>query len=391
LFSYASYLNEFTLLVCQKKMTRLMQHFETLTDPRMERRKLHKLHDIIFITIAAVICGCDEWNDIEEFGQIRNDWLKTILELPHGIPSHDTFNRVFSLLDPQQLQQCFSNWVQSVAQISEGSIISIDGKRMCNSGEGGSKAIIHMISAWSSANNMVLAQQKVNDKSNEIAAIPALLLDLLDIKGCLVTIDAMGCQHDIAKKIISKEADYILAVKNNQEHLYDDLQEAFEQDKHVLFDAQVHADYGRIEKRKCSIITDTDWICKQQNWTNLHTLIKIDRERSFKGSDLKSEVQTRYYISSHAGNAAFFNHVVRAHWGIENKLHWTLDVAFGEDKSTKQAGNAAENFSFINKIALNLLKQHDDRRGAQRVSIKTKRKKCGWDKNYLLKVLNTSN
>jgi len=370
-------------------MTGLMEHFESLTDPRMERRKLHKLHDIIFITIAAVICGCDEWNDIEEFGQIRYEWLRTMLELPHGIPSHDTINRVFSLLDPQQLQQCFTRWVQAVAQISEGSIISIDGKRMCNSGEGGNKAIIHMVSAWSNANNMVLAQQKVNEKSNEITAIPALL-DLLDIKGCLVTIDAMGCQQDIAKKIIRKEADYILAVKNNQEHLYDDMQEAFEQDKNIVSNVQVHADHGRIEKRTCSIITATDWICKQQNWTNLHTLIKIESERTIKATEVK-QVQTRYYISSHQGDAAFFNHAVRAHWGIENKLHWTLDVAFGEDNSTKQAGNAAENFSFINKIALNLLKQHQDKRGAQKVSIKTKRKKCGWDKDYLLKVLNTSN
>ena len=367
-----------------------MKHFEILADPRIERRKLHKLHDIVFITIAAVICGCDEWNDIEEFGTIRYDWLKTILELPNGIPSHDTFNRVFSLLDPQQLQQCFTSWIQAVAKVKEGSIISIDGKRMCNSGEGGSKAIIHMVSAWCSANNMVLAQQKVDDKSNEITAIPALL-DILDIKDCLVTIDAMGCQQDIAKKIVSKEADYILAVKNNQEHLYDDLQEAFDQQKRISTDVQVNVAHGRIEKRKCSIITDTDWICKEQNWTNLHTLIKIESERSFKAVESKSEVQTRYYISSHKGNAAFFNHAVRAHWGIENKLHWTLDVAFGEDKSTKQAGNAAENFSFINKIALNLLKQYEDKRGAQKVSIKTKRKKCGWDKDYLLKVLNTPN
>ena len=369
-------------------MPSIMKHFDTLTDPRIERRKLHKLYDIIFITIAAVICGCDEWNDIEEFGLIRYEWLKTILELPNGIPSHDTFNRVLSLLDPKELQQCFTSWIQAVAKVTEGSIISIDGKRMCNSGEGGSKAVIHMVSAWSNANNLVLAQQKVNDKSNEITAIPALL-ELLDIKGCLVTIDAMGCQQEIAKKIISKEADYVLAVKNNQEHLYDDMQEAFEQDKNVSSHVQVNVDHGRIEKRKCSIITDTDWICKQQNWTNLHTLIKIESERTFKDNPVKQEVQTRYYISSHRGNAASFNQAVREHWGIENKLHWSLDVAFGEDKSTKQAGNAAENFSFINKIALNLLKQYDDKRGARKLSIKTKRKKCGWDKDYLLKVLNT--
>lgn len=366
-----------------------MEHFETLTDPRMERRKLHKLYDIVLITIAAVICGCDEWNDIEEFGLIRYEWLKTILALPNGIPSHDTFNRVFSLLDPQELQQCFTTWIQAVAKVTEGSIISIDGKRMCNSGEGGSKAVIHMVSAWSNANNMVLAQQKVNDKSNEITAIPALL-ELLDIKGCLVTIDAMGCQQDIAEKIVGKEADYILAVKNNQEHLHDDLQEAFSQQKNIQSHVQIGSGHGRIEKRKCSIITQTDWICKEQNWKEVQTLIKIESERTFKGKENK-EVQTRYYISSRKGDAAFFNSAVRAHWGIENKLHWTLDVAFGEDKSCKQAGNAAVNFSFINKIALNLLQQHHDSRGAQKVSIKTKRKKCGWNKDYLLTVLNTVN
>ena len=213
---------------------------------------------------AAVICGCDEWNDIEEFGTIRYDWLKTILELPNGIPSHDTFNRVFSLLDPQELQHSFTCWVQTAAQISEGSIISIDGKRMCHSGEDGSKAIIHMVSAWSHANNLVLAQQKVGDKSNEITAIPALL-DLLDVKGCLVTIDAMGCQQDITDKIISKKADYILAVKGNQKHLYDDLREAFEQEKNVPSDVQINTGHGRIEKRKCSLLTVADWICKQQN------------------------------------------------------------------------------------------------------------------------------
>ena len=210
-------------------MTTIMEHFKSLPDPRIDRKKLHRLQDIIFITIAAALCGCDEWNDIEEFGELRHDWLKTILELPNGIPSHDTFNRVFSLIDPHALQQCFISWVQEVAQLTEGRIISIDGKRMCNSGEEGNKAIIHMVSAWSNANNMVLAQQKVNDKSNEITAIPALL-EILDIKGCLITIDAMGCQQEIASKIISKQADYILAVKGNQGHLHDDIQEAFDQE-----------------------------------------------------------------------------------------------------------------------------------------------------------------
>ena len=370
-------------------MTTIMEHFKSLPDPRIDRKKLHRLQDIIFITIAATLCGCDEWNDIEEFGELRHDWLKTILELPNGIPSHDTFNRVFSLIDPHALQQCFISWVQEVAQLTEGRIISIDGKRMCNSGEEGNKAIIHMVSAWSNANNMVLAQQKVNDKSNEITAIPALL-EILDIKGCLITIDAMGCQQEIASKIISKEADYILAVKGNQGHLHDDIQEAFDQETAIASTTQVNTDHGRIEKRTCSIITGTEWICKKEKWEGLQTLIKIQSERIIKSTDDKQS-QTKYYISSRKADAAFFNHAVREHWGIENKLHWLLDVAFGEDKSNKTAGHAAENFSFINKIALNLLQQYNDRRGGQKISVKTKRKKCGWDKDYLLTVLNMVN
>ena len=362
-----------------------MEYFNTLPDPRIDRQKRHNLGDIIFITIAAVICGADNWEDIEEYGDANYDWLKTVLELANGIPSHDTFNRVFSLLNPQALQQCFINWVQSVAQVTEGRIISIDGKRLCNSGEGGSKAIIHMVSAWSNANNMVLAQQKVNDKSNEITAIPALL-EVLDIKGCTVTIDAMGCQQDIATKIIEKEADYILAVKGNQAHLYDDIKEAFEQEKLIVSDIQLNADHGRIEKRICSIITNTDWVCKKDKWEGLQMLIRIQSERTQKATGT-TETQTRYYITSHKADAQFFNHAVREHWGIENKLHWVLDVAFGEDGSTKRAGNAAENFSFINKIALNLIQQHDDRRGAKRISVKTKRKKCGWSKDYLTTIL----
>ena len=197
----------------------------------------------------------------------------------------------------------------------------------------------------------------------------------------------MGCQQDIASAIINKEADYILAVKGNQGHLHDDIKEAFEQEKVIQTNTVFNTNHGRIEKRTCSVISHTDWICKSDKWEGLQTLIKIDSERTIKATGNK-ETQTRYYISSRKADATFFNQAVREHWGIENKLHWTLDVAFGEDKSAKRAGNAAENFSFITKIALNLLKQCDDRRGAKKLSIKTKRKKCGWDKDYLINVLN---
>ena len=278
-------------------MSNIIEHFSNLPDPRTkEHKKEHKLIDIIFITVAAVICGAEDWNDIEEYGQRKEEWLKTILELPCGIPSHDTFNRVFSLIDPVALQQCFISWVQSMAKISKGQIISIDGKRMCNSGEQGKKAIIHMVSAWSNDNNMVLGQVKVNDKSNEITAIPALL-DLLMVKGCWITIDAMGCQKEIAIKIKEKEAEYILAVKDNQKHLHDDVREAFKDGKVAESDIQTNLDHGRIEKRTCRIITDTDWICNQQDWQGLKTLVEIKSERTIKATGIK-EIQTRHYISS---------------------------------------------------------------------------------------------
>lgn len=366
-------------------MASIMEHFENLPDPRIDRKKLHKLGDIIFITISAVICGCDTWEDIEEWGEIREGWLSTILELPNGIPSHDTINRVFSLIDPIAFQQCFVDWVKSVSKVTEGQIISIDGKRLCNSGEHGSKSVIHMVSAWSSANNMVLAQHKVDDKSNEITAIPALL-NMLELTGCLVTIDAMGCQKTIAQAITDKGADYILAVKENQGHLLDDIKEAFSSHSILSPHTQINTGHGRIEKRTCSVISDTEWVCGGNQWAQLHSLIRIESERTIKATGA-TEYQTRYYISSKAADAATFNLAVREHWAIENKLHWILDVAFGEDKSTKQAGHAAENFSFISKIALNLLKQHNDYRGAKRISIKTRRKKSSWSKEYLLAVL----
>lgn len=367
-------------------MSSIIEHFTKLTDPRTkEHKKEHKLIDIVFITIAAVICGAEDWNDIEEYGKEKEGWLKTILELPFDIPSHDTFNRVFSLIDPVELQKYFIDWVQSIAKITDGQIISIDGKRMCNSGENGKKAIIHMVSAWSNANSMVLGQLKVNDKSNEITAIPALL-DLLMVKGSWVTIDAMGCQKDIAAKIKDKEADYILAVKDNQEHLHDDIKEAFEYGKTEQTNEQSNLGHGRIEKRTCRIITAMEWVCKAKDWQGLQTLIEIKSERIIKATGVK-ETQVRYYISSAISTAKKFNEAIRQHWDIENNLHWILDVAFNEDNSMKRAGNAAENFSVITKIAVNLLNRYEHNKGTTKLSMKTKRKKAGWNNDYLMAIL----
>lgn len=359
------------------KMQSPINFFNSIEDPRVERTRLHALSDIIFITIAACLSGCEDWNEIELYAESKRDWLKTFLQLPNGIPSHDTFNRVFAAIDPIELEKCFVAWVQSVAKITEGQIVSIDGKRLCGSGEHGKKTIIHMVSAWSSANNMVLAQQKVNDKSNEITAIPALL-DVLVLKGCIVTIDAMGCQREIAEKIITKEADYILALKGNQGHLLDDVQEAFEQGEVASSTTTTDMGHGRIEKRTCYVISDISWACKADEWKKLQSLVKIDSERYHK-SDGRTEHQSRYYISSLAADAAKLNAAVREHWAIENQLHWTLDVSFGEDQSQKRAGYAAQNFSLINKVALNMLKNEK----STKTSMKNKRHKAGWDNEYL--------
>lgn len=364
----------------------IIDYFGGVEDPRTKEHKiLHKLGDIIFITIAAVLCGADDWYEIEDYGNDKEHWLRTILELPSGIPSHDTFNRVFSMIDPQALEGCFMEWVKAIAVHSEDRIVSIDGKRLCNSGEQGSKAVIHMVSAWCNSNQMVLGQLKVSDKSKEITAIPALLGNLL-LSGSVITIDAIGCQKEIASKIIDQQADYILAVKGNQKHLHDDIREAFEQDKIAGTATTLQKDHGRIEKRTCRIITDMDWICQKDDWSALKTLVEITTSRTIIATGT-IETQTRHYISSIAKDAEYFNTAIRRHWGIENRLHWVLDVCFGEDNSTKRAGAAAVNFSCITKIALNLLYQSSEQKGAKKLSMKRKRTKADRNSNYLLSLL----
>lgn len=362
-------------------MKTIFSYFSSLKDPRVERSKLHSLKDILALTICAVLSGCNDWEEIELYGISKESWLKTFLELPNGIPSHDTINRVFSALNPQDLQQCFIDWVQSIAGISNGKVISIDGKRLCNAGVNGKKGIIHMVSAWSNANNMVLGQVKTDEKSNEITAIPCLL-DLLWLEGSIITIDAMGCQRAIGEKIIDKGADYVLAVKENQGHLLDDIKEAFVQTPKAASDVTIEKSHGRIEKRTCKVITDMDWISKTKNWKKLQSIISVETQRTIVQTG-EMQTEQRFYIASLLSTPQHFNEIIRGHWGIENKLHWSLDVIFKEDYSTKQAGNAAENFSTITKIALNLLKNEKSKKR----SIKNKRLLCGWDENFLAKLL----
>ncbi len=362
-------------------MSSFFEHFATLPDPRVERTRLHKLSDILFITMAAVLSGCDDWNEIELYGETKEEWLRKYLELPAGIPSHDTFNRVFSLLDPEALRACFLGWVQEVAHLTRGDVVSIDGKRLCSSGEDGKRSLIHLVSAWSEANGMMLAQVKVEEKSNEITAIPSLL-GVLELKGCIVTLDAMGCQRDIAEAIVEKGADYILAVKGNQGSLLDDVKEAFSEQTPSSENAITALGHGRIEKRTCRVIADTAWICRKEQWKGLLSLVEITSERTYKAGGEKQK-EVRYYISSLQADAATFNQHIRSHWGIENRLHWTLDVVFHEDQSQKRAGHAAENYALITRMALNLLKAEK----TAKISMKNKRHKAGWDNNYVIQLL----
>ena len=358
-----------------------LHYFSGIKDPRIDRTKAHLLEDIIVIAILSVLCGAETWDEMEEFGKSKVSWLRTFLKLPGGIPSHDTFNRVFSLLDPKELQECFIQWTSSVARLTQGEVISIDGKTICGSRDSNKKSIVHMVSAWAGVNNIVLGQVKVDDKSNEITAIPELL-NLLVLKGCIVTIDAMGCQKEIASAIISQEADYILALKGNQGNLLEQTEDSFRFLTVKSVSEETDAGHGRVERRICSVVDDLSMIEQKEQWKNLQCLVRIDAERYMKSTG-KSEKETRFYISSLSADASLINQSVRSHWGVENSLHWILDVAFNEDNSRKREGHAAQNFSVLNRIALNLLKNEM----TTKCGIKTKRLKAGWDNKYLQKIL----
>ena len=366
-------------------MTGPLSFFSEIEDPRIDRTKAHDLQHIIAIALMAVICGCETWEEIEEFGEMAEEWLTKVLELRNGIPSHDTFNRVFSRIDPLQMEKCFLKWTQKVVQLTAGEVVALDGKAIRGSAEKGKKSFVHMVSAWAGLNNMVLGQVKVNDKSNEITAIPKLL-ELLALSGCIVTIDAIGCQKDIASAIIDKGADYVLSLKENQPALHEQVVESFTEFKPDAVSQTLDYGHGRIETRTCSVLTDL-WMVEHKNsWKGLKTLVRLESERTFKAT---GEVQreTRYYISSLSPDPKIIAHAVRSHWGIENSLHWCLDVGFSEDHSQKSAGHAARNFSLLNRIALNLIKANPHKR----LGIKSRRKKAGWDRNYLFKLLNDSN
>ena len=375
----------------QKTGVSIFEHFSDLTDPRMERTKQHTLLDIVGLSICGVLCGADGWTEIEEFGQAKQEWLHTFLELPNGIPSHDTIGRVFARLLPGEFQRSFQSWIQAIRTVTEGQVIPIDGKTLRRSYDRGrDKAAIHMVSAWASENHLILGQVKTRDKSNEITAIPELL-EILAINGCIVTLDAMGCQPEIAAQIVEQGADYVLALKGNHGTVHEKVVTFFDQldehapqpvvqDEHLSTSETVDGDHGRIEIRRYHQVSDLQWLEERSQWKALQSVGMVEAERHI-GETVS--VERRYYLSSLALNVHQFAEAVRGHWSIENAVHWSLDVSFREDDCRIRTGHAPENFAVLRHIALNLLK-HDTRckRG-----IKTKRLKAGWDNDYLAHLL----
>lgn len=364
--------------------TKLADHFQNIPDPRKVYLIKHKLIDIITIAICAVISGAEGWNDIEEYGKVKKEWLGTVLDLSNGIPSHDTFRIVFSLLNPEEFRKSFFRWVQEIANVIEREVVAIDGKTARRSHQEGQNPL-HIVSAWAQENNLVLGQTKTDQKSNEITAIPRLL-EMLALEGCIITIDAMGCQKDIAEKIVEKKADYVLALKGNQGNMHREVRRIFsEKDAtaHSDFHEEISEGHGRKEKRRCTriLLNEEHFDLKERSdWEGLRSIVKIESERTING---RATREIRYYLSSLEEPASRYNSIIRKHWSIENSLHWSLDVAFREDESRVRIGNSAENLGILRHMALNLLKQETTlKRG-----LKAKRLKAGWSSEYLFKVL----
>lgn len=366
----------------------LLRYFDGLEDPRLDRTKLHALGDILFVTLCAVLCGADSWAEVELYGHSKEQWLRRFVPLANGIPSHDTFGRVFSRLDPTQLEQCFLNWMSALAQVSEGRLIAIDGKTIRRSfDKADGRLAIHMVSAWCEANHLVLGQLATSEKSNEITAIPRLL-EMLDLKGAVVTIDAMGCQKAIAEQIVRQKGHYVLAVKDNQPALHEVVSKTFDELTgpgipcvSCDFHEDVDAGHGRVETRRIWTTGWTDWWKDRADWAGLKSFVCVESIREMNG---RRSTERRYFISDLDGrDAQAMLGYVRGHWGIENKLHWSLDMTFREDSLRNRVGHSAENFSRIRRLALNLLR----REKTCKIGAKGKRMKAGLNEDYLLRVL----
>lgn len=367
----------------------LIVSFQDLPDPRVEGRCDHKLIDIIVIAVCAVISGAESWVDVADFGEAKREWLGTFLELPAGIPSHDTFGRFFAALDAEAFQAAFMRWVEGVFRVSKGQIIAIDGKTIRRSHDRTiGKDAIHMVNAWATRNGIALGQWKTDTKSNEITAIP-LLLRQLNVAGCIVTVDAMGAQTKIAQAIRDEKADYVLRIKDNQGNLHQDIQDWFAYADKVQFAEMQHSyaetvnkGHGRIEIRRCWAISDAlafEYIRNYEGWSDLQTIVRVQRERRFAD---KVEQETAYYISSLEADAEQLLMATRYHWAVENSLHWVLDVTFREDEARIRLGYAAHNMAILRQLALNILKKPN-----LKESIRRRRKKAALDTIYLEKIL----
>lgn len=368
-------------------MTTISVYFADLPDPRVERCKHHKLLDIVTIAICAVISNADGWTDIEAYGRAKEAWLRQFLELPAGIPSHDTFARVFAKLDPSAFQKCFVQWVDAIRDRVPGDVIAIDGKTSRRTHDAAlDLSPLHIVSAWSTSNHLVLGQLRVDTKSNEITAIP-LLLDLLDVSGCLVTIDALGCQRTIADTIVGRGADYVLACKGNQERLQTDVEQLFsdllsqDHPPDVLdYFKTTNEGHGRREVREVWSTADLTSLRDRDRWTQLQSVALVRSKRVIAG---ETTTETRLYISSAANNAERLANAIRSHWGVENQLHWILDVVFADDDSRARIDHSAHNLVIIRQIVLNMLRQET----SLKTSLRQKRLRAGWDDAYALKVL----
>jgi predicted transposase YbfD/YdcC len=381
----------------QEINARLSEYFGGLADPRRDHTRRHLLLDIIVIGICAVLSGADDFEAVAAFGVAKEGWLRRFLALPNGIPSHDTFWRVFRALDPVQFERCFRTWMAAAIELHPGEVIAIDGKTLRRSYENCPKqGALQLVSAWATENNVVLGQLRIAEKDNEIVAVPELL-EQLDVAGCLVTTDAMSCQVKTAQRILDRQGDYLLALKENQPALYSDVSMLFadlESSGYRAYafshDQSVDSGHGRIEIRRIWVIDDPqvlEMLPNGERWPQLRSVIRIKSERTITAGPLEKRGQhstyDRYYISSATASAAFFNAAVRRHWQIENAAHWVLDVAFREDLSRLRRDNGAENFATLRRIALSLLKQDK----SSKLGIKNKRLKATWDHNYFLHLL----
>lgn len=356
-----------------------------MTDPRRTNKGNHRypLDEIFFLVISAVISGCEGWETIHEFGISKLHWLRTYYPYTNGIPSHDVLNNVFARLDTKTFNQCFADWINSISKLTDGEVVAIDGKTIRKSNNKNiGKSAYHMVSAYASENKVCLGQEVVDEKSNEITAIPKLL-DTLAIKGCIVTVDAMGCQTKIAEKIIEKKADYLLAAKGNQKELKAQILKAFDQIKPISIDTSVDAGHGRVETRTCEVIDNLGFFDEKDRWTKLKSIVRITSERHNKSTE-NTSTETRYYITSLKADAQKINNAVRKHWSVENNLHWTLDVIFKEDQSLKKKDASPVNFNIVRKIALAMIEKDDSIKKSKNV----KRLKAALDDKYRAKIMN---